>query len=106
MSKTVAAGAVLALLAGGAALAQAPAGPPPVGPGADGPPRGGREEMGRHMQGPGGGMMMRMMHASKAARFHFSRGENEVDIRCAADEPTKACVEAATTLLDKLAAQR
>ena len=49
--------------------------------------------------------MHAMMQASKAARFHFSRGENVVDIRCAADEPMKACVDAASALLDKLAAQ-
>ncbi len=109
MKKALLAGAGLALLAGGAAWAQAPGGPPPGGPpaGADGQARPGIEEMGRRMHGPGGRPgMMRMMHGPKAARFHFSRGENEVDIQCATDEPTKACVDAATVLLDKLAAQR
>ncbi|GAC1346535.1 MAG: hypothetical protein NVSMB18_29060 [Acetobacteraceae bacterium] len=48
------------------------------------------------------GMMMRMMEASRGARFHVSRGDSVVDIRCAAGEPMKACVDAASALLDKV----
>ena len=47
-------------------------------------------------------MMRRMMEGGKAARFHISRGESVIDVRCAADEPMKACVDAASALLDKL----
>ena len=65
-------------------------------------------EGGRHGQMHGGrhGRMMEMMRpVSKAARFEFSRGETEVDIKCAEDEPMRACAEAAGMLLDKLATQ-
>ena len=117
MRKFLLMGAGLAMLAGtGIAVAQAPGQPPPP-PGAEGQPPGpgGPEgwmrrmhehghEHGMHEHG-GAPWMHMMMQASKAARFHFSRGENVVDIRCAADEPTKACVDAASALLDKLASQ-
>ena len=65
-------------------------------------------EGGRHDQMHGGrhGRMMEAMRpVSKAARFQFSRGEAEVDIRCAEDEPMRACADAAGVLIDKLAAQ-
>ena len=42
----------------------------------------------------------------KGARFRFSRGDNTIDVRCADDEPTRACVDATVTLLDKLNAMR
>ena len=102
MKKLLLVGAGLAVLAaGGVAVAQQPPGPP----GGEGPPpRPSMEEGGRQMHGHG--PMGRMMQMSKAAQFHFSRGDSRVDIRCAADEPTKACVDAAGALLDKLAAQR
>ncbi len=78
-----------ALLIAGVAVAQ-PAPP-------EGPP--GPREEGMHGHH---GMMRRMMEGGKAAHFRFVRGDNRVDIKCAADEPMKACVEAAGTLLDKL----
>lgn len=102
----------LALCVGGVAAAQTMA--PPSRPDAmgaeaaapaDGPghgPGGGR---------PGGGMgrmmgeMMDHMHPSKAASFHLRKGDARVDIKCADDEPTKACIDAASALLDKLATQ-
>ena len=52
------------------------------------------------------GMMERMMRRpppTKAAVFRFHKGDARVDIKCAEDEPTKACVDAASTLIDKLA---
>ena len=86
------------LMAAGAAMAQgAPgeAGPGPQGPG----------EM-RGEMGPHGGFMREMMRRqreeSKAAHFRFRKGDAMVDIKCAADEPTKACVDAGSALLDKL----
>ena len=83
------------VLAAGVAIAQTP--------NADAPPQG---EMGRgameHLHG-----MMHGMHRpppSKAARFMFRKGDAVVAIKCADDEPTKACVDAGSALLDKLAA--
>ena len=61
------------------------------------------------MRGPHGGPgMMHMMHEmhrppSKAAHFRFRKGDAMVDIKCADDEPMKACVDAGSALLDKLA---
>jgi hypothetical protein len=37
-----------------------------------------------------------------AARFHFRRGDVDVDIHCALREPMRNCVEAASALMDKL----
>lgn len=110
MKTTIAAALGLALLAGGAALAQNA--PPPPAPEA-GPP-GEHGPMDGAMEGRRGpppymmrGMMERAMHMrpSKAASFHFRKGDARVDIKCADDEPTKACVDAASALMDKLAAQ-
>lgn len=57
---------------------------------------GGGEE-GREMEE---GMMH--MHPPKGAVFMFRRGDQRVMIKCADDEPTKACVDGAGALLDKL----
>ncbi len=98
------------VLAAGVALAQAPgadAPPPPQGEMGRGP----HGEMGHgpmdHI-GPGMHGMMHGMHRpppSKAARFMFRKGDATVAIKCAEDEPTKACVDAGSALLDKLAQQ-
>jgi hypothetical protein len=47
------------------------------------------------------GMAMMMMH-TKAAFFRFQRGNASVTVKCAEDEPTQACANAASTLLDKI----
>lgn len=117
----IAAAVALSLVIGGVALAQPapPAGPPgegtnrpgmTMGPEGDGPGHmdgrmGGHMEgrMGGRMGGPGRGGMMRHMMDDKAARFDMRRGDTRIDIKCAADEPMKACVEAATALMDKMA---
>ena len=62
------------------------------------------------MAGPAAGRemeegMMMHMHPPKGAVFMFRRGDNRVMIKCADDEPTKACVDGATTLMDKLMAK-
>lgn len=62
------------------------------------------EEMGPHGHGGMREMMRHMPPPSKAAHFRFRKGDTMVDIKCADDEPTKACVEAGSALLDKLAA--
>jgi hypothetical protein len=111
-------GAALVVMSGvGAAMAQAPAAPtaaPPVpqagpmggpgGPDGAGPMgerggwgmRHGRAEMMRHMGPP----------PSKAAHFRLRRGDALIDVKCADDEPMKACVDAASVLLDKAAAPK
>ena len=116
MFKVVTAGAGLGLLvSAGVALAQgAPppdAPPPPPPPGAHGP--GPEGDMGR---GPMNGyrpemgymrramMMRRMEDVTKAAHFRFRKGDMAIDVKCAADEPTKACTDATGALLDKLTA--
>ncbi len=110
----VAAAGLAFMLAGGVAAAQVAAPPPPPPPGADGPPGGPPGgPMGEGMRhGPGHhGRMAEMMRMrpppppSKAAHFNFRKGDARVDIKCADDEPMKACVDAGMALLDKLAAQ-
>lgn len=108
MNKVFVAGAALgAMLAAGVAVAQSPPpGAPPPPPGEMRGPQGGPEG---EMRGPHGGMgMMRAMHDmhhrdSKAAHFRFRKGDAMVDIKCADNEPMKACVDAGSALLDKLA---
>lgn len=80
----------------------APPGPPPPAPAADGrpdparrgPPPGEREEGWRPHRPP---MMM-----AKGGHLRFRRGETGIDFRCAADDSTKACVDALMPLVDKL----
>ena len=43
-----------------------------------------------------------MMEAGRGARFEIRRGDTRIDVKCAPDEPMKACVEAATVLFDKV----
>ena len=69
-----------------------------------------RGSMGGPMGGPGGmhhgpehGGMMGMMHGPRGAHFVFGRGDAVADIKCADNEPMRACVEAASALMDKLA---
>lgn len=39
---------------------------------------------------------------SKAAHFIFERGDARIDVKCADDEPTKACADTISQLIDKL----
>ena len=60
----------------------------------------------------GGGMEMRrglmerhhqmMMGGTSGARFRFTRGDARIDVQCPAQENLRACVSAATELLDKI----
>ena len=79
----------------------------PGGPnGGPGGPRGYEEHGPGHppfmgpMAGPARMLMHMMRNASESARFHLRRGDAELDIKCAANEPMMACVTAANTLLD------
>lgn len=109
--KFVLLGVAAMLATAGVAVAQ-PAPPPATPPAA--PEAGPMGEGGRHGMMHGGPMqggrhamrMMERMHSqSKAARFNFVRDDASISIKCADDEPTRACVDAAGILLDKLAAQ-
>ena len=112
-----------ALLMGGVATAQPaadPNGPQPArgqAPAGEGPHLEGmgREGMGRESMGherrdheremgePGhGGWMRHMMESGKAARFDLRRGDTHIVIKCAADEPMKACTDAAIQLNDRV----
>ncbi len=53
--------------------------------------------------GPQGMERMMRMHPPKGAVFMFRRGDQRVVVKCADEESTKACVDAAGTLMDKLA---
>jgi hypothetical protein len=72
-----------------------------AGPGAHHPPP----------EGAMGGMMEEMMEhrmhhpppPSKAAHFRFVHGNDMMDVKCADDEPMRACVDATVALMDKLA---
>jgi len=109
--------------AGGVAMAQQPPGGP-GGPGGQGPggppgfppgppgmgfgmgPGGGGPGMGGPGGGPGHfgppGMHGMMAHPPRAAVFAINRGDTRIMIKCSDEESTRACVEAAGTLLDKV----
>lgn len=123
MKRLLISGLALAILTGGA-LAQvaAPAGgippmagmkapPPGAGPdammddaGAPPPPGGPRGGPG----GPGGpgrpGDRRPPPPPSKAAHFRLERGDVALDVKCAEDEPMKACGDLTLQLLDRLQA--
>ena len=58
--------------------------------------------MGHHPREHEMGEEMMHMHSTKSAVFMFRDGDERVLIKCADDEPTKACVDGATALIDKL----
>jgi hypothetical protein len=94
----------IALLIVGAVSANAQ-GAPPTPPSASGPEAAAQPAMGGHggymgMHHPPMGMMQ------KSAGFRFKRDGAEIDIRCASNEPTRACVDAASILIDKLASMK
>jgi hypothetical protein len=47
-------------------------------------------------------MGLPMMLHTKAAFFRFQRGGASITVKCAEDEPTQACVNAASALLDRV----
>jgi len=111
--------ATVAVLGGTTLVAAqpAPGTPPGGGPGAG--PEAGAGEMGRmRPSGPMGEgrmgegrmgemreMMMRRgrMRGPEGAHFTFERDGAVIDLRCADNETTRACVDAAAVLLEKLA---
>lgn len=109
----------LAALAG-TAFAQQPPAPPPAGapvpavdaaspppaPGSDAQPRdyaapssrGPEEGLGPHAHRPP------LPPPSKAAHFRIEDGETKIDVKCADDEPMKACSDIVLSLMDRLEA--
>ena len=78
---------------------------------------GGYGWMGPRMMNPHAGWMMRQRpdwmerhaelrhhHGSRGARFTFTRGNARFDIRCPGNQSLKDCVDAASTLIDKVMA--
>lgn len=58
--------------------------------------------MGHHPHGPEMDEAMMHMRPPKGAVFMFRDGDERMLIKCADEEPTKVCVDAATTLIDKI----
>ena len=100
----------LALVLAGGAWAQTP--PPPPGPpaGMKAPPPplpGGpeaRDEGAGDPPPPPGGPRGHRPPPSKAAHFHIEHGDDVIDVKCADDEPTKACSDFVLQLLDRVQA--
>ncbi|WP_296068391.1 hypothetical protein [uncultured Agrobacterium sp.] len=110
MKKLVIAGAAL-LIAAGSSFAQQPPPPPPgpadAGPSVDAPPPpppppgpGGPREAGWR-DGPHG-KRMPPPPPSKAAHFRIEDGERKIDVKCADDEPMKACADIIMQIIDKM----
>lgn len=72
--------------------ADAPPPPPPPGPG--GPREAGWRD------GPHGKRMP--PPPSKAAHFRIEDGERKIDVKCADDEPMKACADIMMQIIDKM----
>ncbi len=107
MKKLVIAGAAF-LIAVGSSFAQQPPPPPgpaDAGPRADAPPPppppgpGGPREAGWR-DGPHGKRMP--PPPSKAAHFRIEDGERKIDVKCADDEPMKACADIMMQIIDKM----
>jgi len=107
---TVCFGVGAALLAT-AAFAQPPqppsAGPRPPAPGAapSTPPQPGSPTTttGQAPQPPAGGQRTEgPPPPSKAAHFRIEQGDNAIDVKCADEEPMRACADIAIQFLDRL----
>lgn len=95
------------LMMTGVSLAQDAPPPPPPGPQAASqdqpppppPPPGHGPERDR---GPRGDAPPPPPPPSKAAHFRVQKGDLDVDVKCADDEPMSACADIAMKLLDKV----
>ena len=109
MKAAIGAGFALALLAGHALAQTAPQPPEAPPPSSDNGPMEARMPPDDQAGGRDGGDMRphRMGHfrppPSKAARFHIETGDADIGIKCADDEPMKACADFTLQVLDKLA---
>ena len=109
--KTLTLTALLVALGATAALAQAPP-PPPGGPAGarpsmdappPPPPPGGPRGAMDGPPPPPPGMRPPPPPPSKAAHFRVEQGDMKVDVKCADDEPMKACADIAIQMIDKVA---
>jgi hypothetical protein len=102
MTRIIALAGVAALLSGTVAFAQTPP-PPPGGPrpgpeaGAPPPP----PPPGGPQRGPDGPPPP-PPPPPKGAHFILERGDARIDVKCADDDPTKACADITLQMLDKL----
>jgi hypothetical protein len=95
------AGTLAVLVTGSACLAEpAPSAPPP--PGADAPRPEGPRRGPPDGERDGGWHRPPFMAGMKGGHLRFRRGETGIDFKCAADDSTKACVDALMPLVDKL----
>ncbi|MFK0333832.1 hypothetical protein ACIQUB_22195 [Rhizobium sp. NPDC090275] len=94
--------------AGGPAPAVDTASPPPPPPAPGGPEGPGGDRAGPPPRGPEGDMGPRGHRPppppppSKAAHFRIENGQTVIDIKCADDEPMKACSDILSQVLDRL----
>ena len=101
----------LAMLTGLAVAQEQPPAPPPApmaaGQPDDGAPPPPPPGHGKHGErGPRGGRDGdRPPPPSKAAHIRLEKGDLKLDVKCADDEPMKACSDIALQLLDKVAAR-
>lgn len=90
----------------GTAMAQQPAAPPPAASG--GPEHVNADRAGPPPIGPEGDMGPRGHRPppppplSKAAHFRIEDGPKVIDIKCADDEPVKACADILSQVLDRM----
>lgn len=111
MKRFLLAGAAVLMAASASFAQQPPPPPPPAPPAADaagnpgGPPppppplRHGPAEMG---PGPDGMRGPPPPPPSKGAHFRIEDGERRIDLKCADDEPMKACADLLMQVIDKL----
>ncbi|MFC6790967.1 hypothetical protein ACFQE0_15905 [Methylobacterium komagatae] len=78
----------------------APSPPPPPGGRRPGPEAGGPPPPGGPRRGPDAPPPP--PPSSKGAHFIFERGGARIDVKCADDEPMKACADITLQMLDKL----
>ncbi|MET0359652.1 MAG: hypothetical protein ABW055_09475 [Pararhizobium sp.] len=102
-------------LAAGAAVAQETPPPPPAPPAATDamtpppPPPGGPrgpEEARKGDKGPRGPEGHRPPPPSKAAHYRVETDDVKIDLKCADDEPAKACADLLMSTIDKLGIAR
>lgn len=114
MKKLILAGTAAMMLAG-TAFAQQPPAPPaapaetatPGKPGDPPPPPPKPGEARPHGPGPDGPGPdgRRGPPPSKAAHFRIHSGDTRIDVKCADDEPMKACADILLQVMDKLGAE-
>ncbi|KJF74219.1 hypothetical protein [Agrobacterium arsenijevicii] len=106
MKHVLLAGTVLLMIAGQTYAQQPPAPPPPAGTAEadkrpDTPPPPPPKPRGPEEDEPHG-RMPPPPPPPKGAHFHIEEGEVKVDVKCADDEPMKACADILMQIIDRL----